>query len=124
MRVLALLLALAGTAVAADELRLPPVERATLENGLRVLVAEYHELPLVELHLVIGAGAGQDPAGKEGVAALTAGTLTRGTARLKAEALARAIESLGGRQANRPDSRAGSWRLEQGPSRYWQGPGH
>ena len=97
MRVLALLLALAGTAVAADELRLPPVERATLENGLRVLVAEYHELPLVEFHLVIGAGAAQDPAGKEGVAALTAGTLTRGTARLKAEALARAIESLGGR---------------------------
>ena len=41
--------------------------------------------------------AAQDPAGKEGVAALTAGTLTRGTARLPAEALARAIESLGGR---------------------------
>src|SRR5207253_197704 len=54
---LALLLALAAPALAADELRLPPVMRATFDNGLRVLVAEYHELPLVEFHLIVGAGA-------------------------------------------------------------------
>ncbi|HYR97136.1 MAG TPA: pitrilysin family protein [Candidatus Binatus sp.] len=95
--VLALLLALAGAARAADEVQLPPVTRATFDNGLRVLVAEYHELPLVELYLIVGAGAAQDPPGKEGVAALTAGALTRGTGRLSAEELARAIESLGGR---------------------------
>jgi zinc protease len=97
MRVVALALALAGTAIAADEVKLPPVTRATLDSGLRVLVAEYHELPLVEFYLIVGAGAAQDPPGKEGVAALTAGTLTRGTGRLSAEELARAIESLGGR---------------------------
>jgi len=94
---LALLLALAAPALAADELRLPPVTRATFDNGLRVLVAEYHELPLVEFHLIVGAGAAQDPAGKEGLAALTAGTLTRGTGKLSADELARAIDGLGGR---------------------------
>ena len=97
MSALALLLALAAPALAADELRLPPVTRATFDNGLRVLVAEYHELPLVEFHLIVGAGAAQDPAGKEGLAALTAGTLTRGTGKLSASELARAIDGLGGR---------------------------
>jgi len=62
-----------------------------------VLIAEYHELPLVEFHLIVGAGAAQDPPGKGGLAALTAGTLTRGTGKLSADELARAIESLGGR---------------------------
>ncbi len=97
MRALVLLLALAAPALAADELPLPPVTRATFDNGLRVLVVEYHELPLVEFHLIVGAGAAQDPPGKEGLAALTAGTLTRGTGKLSADELARAIESLGGR---------------------------
>ena len=97
MRALALLLVLAGSALAADELRLPPVTRTTFENGLRVAVAEYHELPLVEFYLIVGAGAAQDPLGKDGLAALTAGTLTEGTEKLSAQALARAIESLGGR---------------------------
>lgn len=94
--VLALLVAIAGVAGAAEELKLPPLSRATLDNGLRVVVAEYHELPLVEVYAIVGAGSAQDPAGKEGLSALTAGTLTRGTKRLSAEELARAIESLGG----------------------------
>jgi zinc protease len=89
--------AVAGRARALDELRLPPVKQVALENGLRVLVAEHHELPLVELYLIIGAGSAQDPAGKEGVAALTAGSLHRGAAGRSAEEIALAIESLGGR---------------------------
>ena len=97
MRALGLLLALAAPALAADDLRLPPITRATFDNGLRVLIVEYHELPLVEFHLIVGAGAAQDPPGKGGLAALTAGTLTRGTGKLSADELARAIESLGGR---------------------------
>lgn len=92
----AALLALARTSRAADELVLPPVERVTLENGLRVVVAEYHELPLVELYMVVGAGAAQDPPGKAGVAALTAVSLRRGAGGRTAEQLAETIESLGG----------------------------
>jgi zinc protease len=102
VRGLALLAALVFPALAAADLRLPPITRTTLDNGLRVLVAEYHELPLVEFHLIVGAGAAQDPPGKEGLGALTAGTLTRGTGKLSAEELARAIETLGGRIAASP----------------------
>src|SRR5439155_8416515 len=94
---LALLIMLAAPALAADDLRLPPITRATFDNGLRVLIAEYHELPLVEFHLIVGAGAAEDSPGKGGLAALTAGTLTRGTGKLSADELARTIESLGGR---------------------------
>src|SRR5207247_8967694 len=63
VRTLVLLLALAAPALAADDLRLPPVTRATLDNGLRVLIVEYHALPLVEFHLLVGAGAAQAPTG-------------------------------------------------------------
>ena len=104
MRTLALLLCLVGVAHAADDLVVPPVTRVTLENGLRVVVAEYHELPLIEMYLIVGGGAAQDPAGREGLAALTAATLTRGTEHLSAEELARAIDTLGGRIAAAPGS--------------------
>lgn len=93
---LVLLLELARAGWAADELAVPPVMRATLPNGLRVVVAEYHELPLVDIAVFVGAGAAQDPSGKAGLAALTASALRRGVGRLSAEDLAKAIESLGG----------------------------
>ena len=94
--ILFVLLATAVAARAGDEVALPPVTRTTLANGLRVIVAEYHELPLLNVAVFVGAGAAQDPPGKEGLAMLTASTLRRGTDRLSAEALAEAIESLGG----------------------------
>ena len=90
-----LLLALARAA-AAGEFQLPPVTRVTLENGLRVVVAEQREVPLVEMQLLIGAGSAQDPKGDDGAASLTARALTRGAGDRSAVELARAIESLGG----------------------------
>lgn len=96
-RILAVL-ALLGTAVAhaGDELVLPAVTRTTLSNGLRLVVAEYHELPILNVVVFVGAGAAQDPPGKEGLAMLTASALRRGAGGLSAEELAEAIESLGG----------------------------
>jgi zinc protease len=92
----ALIVGWATLAVAAEELRLPPIHRTTLPNGLRLVVAEYHELPLLNVVMFVGAGAAQDPAGKEGVAMLTASALRRGAGGMSAEAIADAIESLGG----------------------------
>src|SRR5204862_7925741 len=66
VKALALLLIVSGFAYAEDDLRLPRVTRAIFDNGLHVIVAEYHELPLVELHPIVGAGAAQDPAGQAG----------------------------------------------------------
>ncbi len=96
MRALAFVLAFVSIAAAADELKLPAVTRTTLPNGLRVVVAEYHELPLFDVTVFVGAGAAQDPPGKEGVAMLTAGALKRGVDGMSAEKLAETIESLGG----------------------------
>jgi zinc protease len=83
-------------AARAADVVLPPVTRVTLENGLRVIVAEAHEVPLVEFYTMVGAGSAQDPAGKEGLASLTADLLTRGAGKLSAEDFARTVESLGG----------------------------
>jgi zinc protease len=79
-------------ATAASELTLPPVVRTTLPNGLRLVVAEYRELPLLNVVVFVGAGAAQDPPGKEGLAMLTASGLKRGVRGMLAET----IESVGG----------------------------
>ena len=71
-----------------------PVER-TLANGLRVIVAPAGRLPLTAVRLQLRSGAGADPAGRPGVAAMTAGLLTQGTRTRSAEAVAREVERLG-----------------------------
>ncbi|MDT5261891.1 MAG: zinc protease, partial [Acidobacteriota bacterium] len=59
---------------------LPAVQRRKLSNGLDVLVVEHHELPVVSMNLVMKMGAAGDPAGKAGLASLTADMLDEGTA--------------------------------------------
>lgn len=92
----ALAMLTAGPGRADDEVRLPTIVRETLPNGLRLVVARTSELPLVEMTVMIGAGSAQDPPGQDGVATLTAAAVTRGAGPLDAEALAVAVESLGG----------------------------
>ena len=72
-----------------------PVEQ-TLPNGLRVIVVERHNTPLVAMSLVIRNGGEVDPPGLAGVADLTANLLARGTATREATRIASDIESLGG----------------------------
>jgi predicted Zn-dependent peptidase len=91
-----LLTATAAGAATPEPLQLPPVTRVTFENGLRLIVAETHEVPLVEFYGMMGAGAAEDPDGKGGLAALTADAITRGAGDLSAEEFDRKIESLGG----------------------------
>ena len=75
---------------------MPQVTERVLPNGLTVLVSEYRELPIMRFHLLLPGGAAYDPAGKEGVAELTADLLDQGTTRRSAEELAREVEFLGG----------------------------
>ena len=76
--------------------RMPsPVER-TLPNGLRVIVAKSTDLPLVTAELMVRTGGAADPAGKAGLADLTATLLSKGAGARNAAAVARDIESLGG----------------------------
>ena len=72
-----------------------PVEQ-TLPNGLRVIVVERHDTPLVAISLVVKNGGEVDPTGLAGVADLTANLLTKGTTTRNATLIASDIESLGG----------------------------
>lgn len=73
----------------------PQVSRFTLSNGLRVLVAPVHRLPVVTVLTVIDAGASGDTQGHEGLALLTAAALAEGSAERDGPALADAFERLG-----------------------------
>ncbi len=67
-----------------------------LANGLRVIVAERPDLPLLAARLVVRSGAEVDPVNQAGAASMTAELLTKGTESMSAPEIARAIESLGG----------------------------
>lgn len=66
-----------------------------LANGLRIVVAPVHKLPLVSVIAVIEAGASCDPRGREGLAALVAAMLPEGTRTHDGESLALRFEGLG-----------------------------
>lgn len=72
-----------------------PVEQ-TLPNGLRVIVVERHESPLVAVQLLIKNGGEVDPPELAGLADMTANLLTKGTQTRDATQIAQQIESLGG----------------------------
>lgn len=72
-----------------------PVER-TLKNGLRVVVVEDRDLPLVSAQLVVRNGGEIDPAELSGLADMTASLLTKGTKTRTAPQIAEEIEALGG----------------------------
>ena len=79
----------------APSLTLPPVETRTLSNGLQVRVIGIHKVPTVHLELAIRTGAAADPAGKFGVASLTADMLDEGAGGRSALEIADAIDFLG-----------------------------
>lgn len=76
-------------------LKLPPAKRVTLANGLTVILTEQHEIPLVSFSLLVRGGSVADPAGREGVASITAALLRKGTAKRSAERLAEELDYIG-----------------------------
>jgi zinc protease len=88
---LLLLLGLVAPALAA-----PIAQRDVLPNGIVLLVAERPAVPIVAVRVLVEAGAVYDPPDRTGLANLTGGLLTRGTAKHTAPALDSAIEFVGG----------------------------
>ena len=76
-------------------LKLPPLEKRTLSNGLQVWIIGVHKVPTVHLELTIRTGAASDPAQKFGLASLTADMLDEGAGSRNALELADAIDFLG-----------------------------
>ncbi len=75
----------------------PKAATKALANGLRVFVVSGSKEPSVTVRLVLAAaGSLHDPAGKPGVAAMTANLLTQGTGKRSAQQIAEAIDFVGG----------------------------
>jgi predicted Zn-dependent peptidase len=79
----------------APTLRVPPVERRTLSNGLPVWIVEAHDVPVVQVELAVRAGSAADPPEKFGLASLTADMLDEGAGTRNALELADAVDFLG-----------------------------
>ena len=75
--------------------KLPPIQKRALSNGLPVWIVEMHEVPVVDISLVIKSGAAQDPGAAYGVAAVTADMLDEGAGTRNALDLADAVDFLG-----------------------------
>jgi zinc protease len=80
----------------ADVIELPKIARKTLDNGLKLMVIERREQPIVYFDLMLPGGNLLDPKGKSGLADLLAEMLTQGTKTRSAEQVAAEAEGLGG----------------------------
>ncbi len=78
------------------EARFTQPKEAKLPNGLRIVVAERPDLPLLTTELIVRHGSEIDPTGRGGAASMAGSLLTRGTNTMPAPEIARTIESLGG----------------------------
>ncbi len=75
----------------------PAFEKFSLPNGLPVFLLEKHQVPLVQINLLVQAGTAMDPPGKSGLANMTAAMMMEGAGVRDALALADAIDYLGAR---------------------------
>lgn len=73
----------------------PKFKRFKLKNGTEVILSEVHDLPLVEVHLVVKTGGGANPPGAAGLADLTANMMDEGTRTRSALDIAEQMGDLG-----------------------------
>jgi zinc protease len=83
--------------------RFPRFVRGRLPSGVSAYAARLPGVPLASVELLVAAGAQHDPAGREGLATLTAGLLDEGAAGRDAMEIAGGIERLGGQIATGAD---------------------
>ena len=72
----------------------PVIQKRQLSNGLRVWIVEQHELPVVQMSLVVLAGTDADPPGRYGAASLVSAMLTEGAGSRSAVEIADALDAL------------------------------
>lgn len=76
-------------------LDLPDIQRATLSNGLKVVMAERHEIPVVDFGLVVDAGYAADQFASPGTASLTMDVMDEGTKTRSALQISETLDRLG-----------------------------
>jgi zinc protease len=75
----------------------PAIERATLSNGLEVMLLERHSVPIVNMTLVVDAGFASDPAGKAGLASLALDVMHEGTSSRDTFRIVDELDAVGAR---------------------------
>ncbi|HET7845483.1 MAG TPA: pitrilysin family protein [Xanthomonadales bacterium] len=75
--------------------KFPPLERATLSNGTKLILAQRHEIPVVQLALLFDAGYAADEGRKLGTSSFALGMLDEGTTTLGPLQFAEKLEELG-----------------------------
>jgi predicted Zn-dependent peptidase len=96
---LVMMIALSSAALARAEnggLKLPPFKKVKLKNGMTLLLMEQHEVPIISFNFIVKAGSTADPAGKEGLASMTAALLRKGTRTRSADQIASELDFIGG----------------------------
>jgi len=77
------------------EIQIPEIERVTLANGMRLFLLEDHELPLINMSLLIRAGSMYEPADKIGLASITGEVMrTGGTTTKTGDQIDEELESI------------------------------
>jgi predicted Zn-dependent peptidase len=89
-------LALAAPPAPAAGVVVPAYTRSVLPNGTVLIVMPRREVPLIAFTALVRGGSVADPAGKPGVASLTAGLLEKGAGARDAFAFADTVEGAGG----------------------------
>ncbi|GAB4287665.1 MAG: pitrilysin family protein [Ignavibacteriaceae bacterium] len=79
----------------ASEIKFPAVQRATLSNGLEIVLAERHSIPVVNFNLVVDAGYAADQFALEGTSKLTMDMIDEGTEKLTALQISEQLNLLG-----------------------------
>ncbi|MDL2355888.1 MAG: pitrilysin family protein [Pseudomonadota bacterium] len=80
---------------APETLKLPPMQKATLSNGLKVVLAERHAAPVVNFSMMVDSGYASDSAELPGVASLSLRMLEEGTPSRGSLRIGEEFESLG-----------------------------
>jgi predicted Zn-dependent peptidase len=73
----------------------PKLQRATLKNGSTVVLAERHEIPVVQISYEFNGGFASDKGGKLGTASFASGMLREGAGKLGAMEFKTRAEDLG-----------------------------
>src|SRR5229473_1585476 len=79
------------------ELKLPKLQRITLSNGLKVILAERHEVPLVDFWMALDGGYAADQFAAPGTASMTTSLLDGGTSTRTALQISDQLAMLGAR---------------------------
>jgi predicted Zn-dependent peptidase len=77
------------------DLAFPKIQRGVLKNGIEVVLAERHEVPVVQLRMLFDAGYAADQGRKLGTASFAMNMLDEGTQTRDATAIAMRSEELG-----------------------------